>query len=248
MVTHSKTGETEQIERSTKSVKRGRKEDVPVLNSLEELQELPISVAKAKEEGSYFLRWKNPDGSLGGFHADSRIANDVFIDPSAVVVDSKVRPGTKIGAKSIIYSSTIGRNNAIGSGCEIRDTESGDKLVMGDNCYVCSRVTADSDHEDEGVVIGDDVVVGQGVEITNAFIGKKVSIGAESLIEGFNHVYLGDRVKIGAKVKVEDDCAIQQDSTVPDGAKVLRHTILDNFKVPKGSIEEAAVFKMDVRK
>lgn len=248
MATHQRARGEEQAERNAKPAGGDSKQDTPVFNSLEELQALSRKVLRAKEENAYYTRWKNPDGSPGGFHTGSRIAKDVFIDPSSVVAFSKLRPGVRIGAKCIVYSSTLGRNSAIGSECEIRDAEAGDNLQMGDNCYLAARTTGgDDDEEDSGVYMDDDVKVGKGVEITNAYIGEKTSIGDDSVIDGFNHIYIGPRVSIGARVKVEDDSSIQQDAVVPDGAKVLRHTVLDNYKVPKGSVEEA-IKELDVKR
>ncbi len=235
---HQKTKQESRERPPLKAERREKKEPIPVLQSIEELSELPVSVRAAREEDTYYRRHKNPDGSIGGFVANSRIADDVYVSPDCVISSSKVRNGTEIGTGVKIYSSTIGRNNVIGKASELSNVETGDRVSIGDGCFITSRNTGEEDGDDS-VTIEGNVKIGDEVEITNAYICTGVEVGDDSILDGFNQVYIGKRAKIGSSVKVEDAAMLQPDATVPDGSTVLRHTTVDNFKVPKGSVKEA---------
>jgi carbonic anhydrase/acetyltransferase-like protein (isoleucine patch superfamily) len=135
-----------------------------------------------------------------------KLANDVFIDPSAVVIgdveigsDSSVWPMVVI--RGDLHFIRIGERSSIQDGSVLHITHAGPynpdgwPLIIGDDCTIAHKVIL------HGCRIGNRVLVGMGsIIMDGAIVEDEVVIGANSLVPPAKvlesgYLYLGSPAK-----------------------------------------------------
>jgi UDP-3-O-[3-hydroxymyristoyl] glucosamine N-acyltransferase len=137
-------------------------------------------------------------------HATARVANDVKIDPGAVVGPrAEIGPGTVLGANAVIGPDVrVGRDCAIGAGTSVTHALIGDRVIIHPGCHIgqdgFGYVSNAEGHlkvpQIGGVVIHDDVEIGAGTTIDRGGI-RDTEIGAGTKID--NLVQIAHNVVIG---------------------------------------------------
>jgi translation initiation factor eIF-2B subunit epsilon len=120
--------------------------------------------------------------------------DDVLLSPSSEVSDSVIGRDTRVGAGSSVSGSFIGRNCKIGANVQIRDSFLWDDVIIEDGALVEHAVLAEF-----------------------ASVGKKVQIGAGSLLASGVHV--SDNVTLPASTVVSLISA--EGSSVPHDTALL---------------------------
>lgn len=117
----------------------------------------------------------------------------------------------------------FGKNVELGDNLDLNGV-----IIIGDNVIVADGVAIDNS------VIGSRTRIGAGAEIKNTVIWSDVQIGAESRL---NRSIACSRVRIGDNVALFDNVIVADDSTVGNGA-----TVKANCKIwPGKSVDEGAI-------
>ncbi len=150
-------------------------------------------------------------------------AATVFIDPTV-----KIGPGTRIFPFTLIEKgAVIGRDCSIGPFCHLREG-----AVLKDNVSIGNFTEIKNSYLDEGTLVRHVSYIG------DTHIGKKVNIGAGTMVANFdgkkkNKTVIKDKafvgcdsvliapVVIGKNAVVGAGSVVTRDHNVPDGAKVV---------------------------
>jgi len=119
---------------------------------------------------------------------------------------------TTIGAGSIIYPGTILRNCTIGSGVTLNHVQAQD-CTIGDGCTLGPWV-----HLRPGTVLGENVHVGNFVEIKNTQVGAGTKISHLSYL---GDATVGERVNVGCGLAVANYAGqkgVKHRTVIEDGA------------------------------
>jgi len=126
---------------------------------------------------------RNPETVV--IHSTVSIGNDTCIQPGTVLEgECRIGAGCTVGPNAHLVNAVVGDGTAIANGCTITD------CVIGRNCRI-----GPSAHLRDGALLGDEVRIGNFVEVKHSTIGDGTTAAHLSYL---GDAVIGNRVNIGA--------------------------------------------------
>ncbi|HHO70387.1 MAG TPA: bifunctional N-acetylglucosamine-1-phosphate uridyltransferase/glucosamine-1-phosphate acetyltransferase, partial [Halothiobacillus sp.] len=176
------------------------------------------------------------------FEGEVWLAEGVLIEPGCVIRNSRIGPGTRIRAHSVIEGAVVQANVEIGPFARLRPgTELADGSKIGNFVEVKKARIGEGSKVNHLSYIGD------------ATLGRRVNVGAGTITcnyDGANkhHTEIGDEVFIGSDSQLIAPVTIGRGATIGAGSTITRDVSADTLALSRSRQIERPDWKRPVKK
>ncbi|WP_432697156.1 bifunctional UDP-N-acetylglucosamine diphosphorylase/glucosamine-1-phosphate N-acetyltransferase GlmU [Marinobacterium sp. YM272] len=150
------------------------------------------------------------------FQGEVELAENVQIGPNCVIIDSRIGPGTRIEANSIVEGAIVSAEATVGPFARLRPgTELAERTKVGN--FV----------ETKKAIVGEGSKINHLSYVGDAHLGRDVNVGAGTITCNYDGVNkslteIGDGAFIGSNTALVAPVSVGQGATVAAGSTVTR--------------------------
>lgn len=162
------------------------------------------------------------------FQGKVELAENVHIGPNCVIIDSRIGPGTRIEANSIVEGAVVSAEASVGPFARLRPgTELAERTKVGN--FV----------ETKKAVIGEGSKINHLSYVGDARVGRDVNVGAGTITCNYDGVNkslteIGDGAFIGSNTALVAPVSVGKGATVGAGSTVTRPVDDEELAVARG--------------